>query len=325
MLHRERGAWGLVIILFVMYNINERDVRVRRTLEAVVPPANTIVLEKPSAPPAMQAPRKVYRFLKDAGFGIGNMQAPLFFDDVDELRGLLIVDVGACDGSDWSVPAVKKRGHTVLAFEPMPGNQERFMQTVRDNGLEGVTEVVQVLEGAGKHWHVQLGGKIYLFPAGVSNRTGAIKMHAAGELASMHPQDFYPESDLNRGQTALDVPVVTLDSVLGGRGEGVHLLKIDVQGHELGVLQGARRLFEEGRINMVNLEFWPKGMSAGGEEGGVAVLDFLHGYGFMCFDYSRNRHVPADRPSRFEEFVASFDGGRDHGFGAWDELVCFHV
>lgn len=50
-----------------------------------------------------------------------------------------------------------------------------------------------------------------------------------------------------------------------------------------------------------------------------------YGYGFMCFDYSRNRHVPADRPSRFEEFVASFDGGRDHGFGAWDDLVCFHV
>ena len=47
----------------------------------------------------------------------------------------------------------------------------------------------------------------------------------------------------------------------------MHLLKIDTQGHELGVLRGAQRLFEEARINMVELEFWPKGMTAGGANG----------------------------------------------------------
>ena len=104
----------------------------------------------------------------------------------------------------------------------------------------------------------------------------------------------------------------------------MHLLKIDTQGHELGVLRGAQRLFEEERINMVELEFWPKGMTAGGANA-VEVLDFLHSFGFMCFDYSRNKHIPPNRPSDFEGFVASFDGGRDNGFGAWDELVCFHL
>ena len=51
--------------------------------------------------------RKVFHFLKEAGYGIGNMQAPQFFDDVDEQQDLLIIDVGACDGSDWAVPAAK--------------------------------------------------------------------------------------------------------------------------------------------------------------------------------------------------------------------------
>ena len=89
-------------------------------------------------------PRKVYHFLKEAGYGIGNMQAPQFFDDVDEQRGRLIIDVGACDGSEWAVPAAKKRGHTVLAFEPMPANRERFMDTVRNNRMQGQTETVNV-------------------------------------------------------------------------------------------------------------------------------------------------------------------------------------
>ena len=40
----------------------------------------------------------------------------------------------------------------------------------------------------------------------------------------------------------------------------MHILKIDTQGHELSVLRGAWRLFEEARINILELDFWPKGM-----------------------------------------------------------------
>ena len=253
------------------------------------------------------ANRKVYHFLKEAGYGIGNMQPPLFWDDIDEQRGLLVVDVGACDGSDWSIPAVLKRGHTVLAFEPV--NTERFLQTARGNGLEP-TLVDRPLADYG-------GGKIFLFAAGASDRDGTMRIHSAGELASVVPQDFYPTA----ASAPRDVPVWRLDTII--RGQTIHLLKIDTQGSELAVLRGAEALFHDKRVNMVELEFWPKGMTRGGYDP-VAVLDFLHGHGFMCFDYSRNRHIPPDRPDDFEGFVAAFDTERDGGFGAWDELICFH-
>ena len=161
-----------------------------------------------------------------------------------------------------------------------------------------------------------LDGKIHLFAAAVSDRAGIVRMHSAAELASVIPQDFY-----SGGGASDEVRALTLDDVV--RGQDVHLLKIDTQGNELKVLRGAQALFRARRVNIVQLEYWPKGIAQGGQDP-VAVLDFLHGHGFLCFDYSRNRHIPADRPSDFEGFAASFDGERDGGFGGWDELVCFN-
>jgi len=280
-----------------------------------------IVNPPSTSPPLVNIPRKIFHFLKDAGYGIENMQAPQFFDDVDEQRGLLIVDVGACDGSDWAVPAAKKRGHTVLAFEPMPANRERFMQTVKSSGMEHRTELASY-PNIPKSWPLKTDGKIFLFGACVSDKEGSVQLYAEGELASIHPQDFYPETGLNTGKKTIDIPAVRLDSIVSG--QDIHLLKIDTQGNELAVLRGAQRLFEEGRIKMVELEFWPKGMAAGGVNA-VDVLDYLNAFGFVCFDYSNNKHVPPERPSDFEGFVASFDGNRDAGYGAWDELICFHA
>ena len=100
-------------------------------------------------------PRKVFHFLKEAGYGIGNMQSPQFFKDIDEQRGLLVVDVGACDGSDWAVPAATNRGHTVLAFEPIPANRDRFMQTVRGKGIEDRTVLVDPTSFLAIRWDWQ--------------------------------------------------------------------------------------------------------------------------------------------------------------------------
>ena len=51
----------------------------------------------------------------------------------------------------------------------------------------------------------------------------------------------------------VDVPVVALDDLLASIAF-VDLVKIDVEGTELGVLQGMARLFAEGRIGMICLE-----------------------------------------------------------------------
>jgi hypothetical protein len=276
-------------------------------------------------------PRKVFHFLKEAGLGIGNMHTPLFWDDIDNQRHLLIVDVGACDGTDWSIPAVKNRGHTVIAFEPM--NAGRFRSKIGEHGLsDRITEIAispgslpdfpGFLRASGAFPPVYpLGGdgQIFFFEACVSNSSGSVEMFSTGELASLVSQDFYKDENFGNAKSK-NLPSVRLDSVVS---QDVHLLKIDTQGHEYGVLLGAQKLFENYRVNMVELEFWPKGMAHGGTDA-VKVLDFLHSHGFICFDYARNNHIPADRPSDFEGFVKRFQMSEDP-FGLWDELLCYNV
>ena len=217
-------------------------------------------------------PRKVFHFLKEAGYG--NMQTPLFWDEVDQQRGLLVVDVG---GSNWSIPAVTRRGHTVIAFEPLAANAERFVQNARSHGLEA-----QRMTAPLPRWPVRGdAGHLFLFETCVSN-------------ASAYPR------------------TVTLNEIVVD--QDVHLLKIDTQGNELGVLQGAARLLGANRVNMVELDFWPREMASVGVSA-VEVLNLLHGFGFVCFDSSRNQPT---RPSDYEGFVASFDGARG-------ELLCFNA
>lgn len=52
------------------------------------------------------------------------------------------------------------------------------------------------------------------------------------------------------------VEITTIDSYCAEHGvERIHLLKIDVEGHELDVLNGARSMFENGLIDIVSFEF----------------------------------------------------------------------
>jgi FkbM family methyltransferase len=279
----------------------------------------------------MFPPRKVLHFLKEAGLGIGNMQSPSFWDDVDNQRNLLIVDVGACDGKDWTAPAVQKRGHTVVAFEPV--NAVRFRNHIHANGLQSRFTQIPVKPGTMPEFPSSLqsptssiptyplggDGHIYFFEACVSNATSTVEMFSSGELASLVSQDFYPDQTFGNGKS-VNVPALRLDTIIA---QDVHLLKIDTQGHEYGVLLGAQKLFENYRVNMVELEFWPKGMAQGGSNA-VHVLEFLHSHGFICFDYSRNKHIPADRPSDFEGFVNQFTNSDDK-FGLWEELLCYNI
>lgn len=288
-------------------------------------------VQVPLDPPVVYPPKKVFHFLKEAGHGIGNMQPPQFWDDIDNQRNLLIIDVGACDGGDWSIPAVQKRGHTVLAFEPV--NAERFRNQIKGNGmLDRFTEIPvkagslpefpsSFLTPASSIPRYPLGGQghIYFFESCVSSSTSKVSMYSSHELASMVPQDFHSAEGFGNAQS-VDIPALRLDTIVA---QDVHLLKIDTQGHEYGVLLGAQKLFEQYRVNMVELEFWPKGMAQGGSNA-VQVLEFLHSHGFICFDYSKNMHIPANRPSDFEGFVKQFTVSDDK-FGLWEELLCYNV
>ena len=91
-------------------------------------------------------PHKVLHNLIKAWLGIGAKHIPLFLEDVDNRHNLLIVDVGACDGEEWAIPAVKNSGHTVVAFEPV--NTGRFRMKVIERGLNDSLTKVKVPIGS---------------------------------------------------------------------------------------------------------------------------------------------------------------------------------
>jgi len=71
------------------------------------------------------------------------------------------------------------------------------------------------------------------------------------------------------------VPTAALDDYLAAKGlDRVDVLKLDVEGHELSVLQGAARALGEGRIGKITLE----AMDAHGDTTAAAALLESHGY-----------------------------------------------
>ena len=139
------------------------------------------------------------------------------------------IDVGANVGYMTSVMAASA-GPTgrVLAFEPNPGLFRLLAQTT--NGW-----------GAGCDVQVR--------PAAVSNREGTAQL--------VIPRDAHNDGLARLGTAegdaeVCDVECVTLDSLLSDARVGV--LKIDVEGHEAEVLQGARELLRRRQVRDVIFE-----------------------------------------------------------------------
>jgi len=145
-------------------------------------------------------------------------QAPEFRVIAAHLRpGDIACDIGANKGSFiyWLSRWV---GHgRVVAFEPQPDLARRLAAVCRATGLDNVT-----VEAKAVFSHS--GAQDLFVPSGHS--PGASLTHKAVEAESF---------------TTLSVPVVALDDYFADS-DRVALLKIDVEGAELGVFKGAERI-----------------------------------------------------------------------------------
>lgn len=131
--------------------------------------------------------------------------------------GDIACDIGANKGSfiywlSWWV-----REGRVVAFEPQPELARRLQEICRVIGLPNVTVEAKAV-------HSLAGQQTLYVPVG----------HQPG--ASLKRSDM-PSSEV----ITLSVPVVALDEYFGER-DRVALLKIDVEGAELGVFKGAERI-----------------------------------------------------------------------------------
>ena len=133
--------------------------------------------------------------------------------------GGVFIDIGAHCGS-FSIP-FESFFDTVLSIEPLPDNYRALQRNIGLNDLEGKLRALNVAAGAS--------------PA------SGVMFVKADDTSSL----VFPEGSSG----TVGVEIRTLDDMLADeaiRPAEVRLLKADVEGYELEVLAGARRLLAEG-------------------------------------------------------------------------------
>ena len=125
--------------------------------------------------------------------------------------GDLFVDVGANQGG-WSLAAAG-RGARVFSFEPAPLTCERLRANIADNPIE-------------------VRQRMRVFPCGLSDEVGRVTFTTNLDSGNHRVRK---QSDAEFGSATVDFD--RADNLL--RGENPVVLKIDVEGEELGVLKGA--------------------------------------------------------------------------------------
>lgn len=231
-----------------------------------------------------------------------------------------ILDVGAHIGDDYTIRGVTV-GHTVIAFEPSPAVVENFKKYMVQKGMplsvvnldhavaaaaharsrlsrdaiDGI--VVRVLIprtpkqfGDGSNSVESRSGGIdlsqaraFLMPFALSNETGLTKFFESGcKMPHCGKVNRIPMHDVDSVTGNIVVPKYKLDDlILPTDTRKIWFLKIDVEGHELEVLQGARDLIRRSGLEYIVLEFSPNGQS--GVQWGVDLLNELFEQGFTCF------------------------------------------
>ena len=159
-------------------------------------------------------------------------------------KGDLFVDVGANVGL-YSIVAAEA-GADVIAIEADRGTAERLRENLRLNGYGA-----EIVEKA------------------VSDRSGSGRLTTGLDSYNHLVLDDSP---------GLSIATTTLDEVIGKR--TVAGMKIDVQGAEMLVLQGARTLLQEQRIRCLQMEWNGLSTELLGEPRSM-IANLLQGFGYV--------------------------------------------
>ena len=152
--------------------------------------------------------------------------------------GETFFDVGANIGSYTIYAALRRPGARVVAFEPEYANLHLLRDNLMDNGLQGRVEIYSIALG---------------------NRTGLSRLHIqdATPGAALHT-----ESNGNLTQTRMQKPVIwhegiaiyTMDAFCQARGVWPNCLKLDVDGTEAEIFEGAAQTLQRPALRAIIVE-----------------------------------------------------------------------
>lgn len=172
--------------------------------------------------------------------------------------GGVVVDAGGHIGvfALWAAGRVGRSGR-VLVFEPAPENLVLLRRNVDDNGLSQVA----------------------VFDCALSDREGRAELYLAPGRGNPAANTLIASPD----RKAVEVSLRTLDSIASEEKlSRIDLLKIDVEGAELRLLQGAPEALKT--VRRVVMEIHPEKLDPG------EVLEFLKAAGFRIDFLSQEAH-----------------------------------
>jgi len=202
-----------------------------------------------------------------------------------DVPGATLIDVGANIGAFCFLAAdvLRARGGRAFAVEPLPQNVAFFEESLRENDLSDVIE---------------------LLPVAVGDAEGTLLLEElrSGEIANARPLTW---ANSAAAPEAASVPMTTIDRLVQEHEIlNVQFVKLDIEGAELFALRGARELLAQQRP-LVYAELHREFMAANGttfEE--VAAFAASVGYDlkFLRRD-GRVTDVPTEPGSRFLDAV----------------------
>src|SRR5882762_2204257 len=170
----------------------------------------------------------------------------------------LFVDVGANVGS-YTILACAVIGARGYAFEPVPPTYRRLVENVRLNHVESRVTCLKV---------------------GVGSVEGVVSFTSGKDTTN------HVVTSGEKVPDAIDVRMCTLDSVL--EGESPAVAKIDVEGFETPVLEGAQKTLSKASLHSVIMELNGSGSRYGYDES--RILEMMSDHSFKTYSYD-----PLDR------------------------------
>lgn len=184
---------------------------------------------------------------------------------IAQMQGGLLVDVGANYGYYAILWCAQNPGNRCIAFEASPLVLPHLKENIRRNKL---TERVHIIECAAS----RASGTVH-FDTGPSDQTG-----------------WGGISNASGGENLVEVPAVRLDAVIDV--PEIAMLKIDCEGADFWVLQGAEELLCARRVRHIFFEENPPRMGKLGIEPGSAErLVRVHGYQCVSFNGGAEYHA----------------------------------
>ena len=163
------------------------------------------------------------------------------------------VDVGANIGA-YTILASGVAGARSIAFEPIPATFSKLSRNVHYNSLSAKVELVN---------------------CGVGDKADTIRF--SNSLDAIN-HVIYED---NFSGSTIDVPVDSLDNMLANR--GANILKIDVEGYEANVINGATQVLENPELKAILME--TNGLTEQYEFGQNYLHEKLLGLGFRPYLY----------------------------------------